>query len=305
MIDKTSLQIIEMLRHDGRISNALLAEKIGVSTSTVTKKINTMIDQGVIVIKAMPNPDLFGYLSQALIGLTVDLKAKDHICRVLANDSHVNMVTTCFGRFDILLIVFFHNLNETYDFIKFRLSKLNGIDDIETYFVLENKSWLEGAPKKHNENAIPPALDELDHRIIKELTVDGRAGYSALASKLGTSKPTISRRISFLSQNRFIKILAIPNPAKLHFTANAYMLLKAEETMLADIRDRLISHLEIHLIMRLVNRYELLLGVYATDLNALHRFMKNHVWNIEGITKSETLICGDFFQFNGDVVIPH
>jgi Lrp/AsnC family transcriptional regulator for asnA, asnC and gidA len=304
MIDKTSLNIIRELRHDGRASNVQLARKLGVSMSTVAKKIKTMIDNHVIVIKAMPNPNLLGYHSQTVVGLSVDLKQKDHICRQLSENVHVNMVTTCFGRFDILLLIFTPDMDRTYDFIKVDLRRIDGIRSTEAYFILEDKRWIEDMPQRSTEESKPITLDDLDYKIIKELIQDGRPNYSDLATRLGTSKPTVSRRISVLLKEKVIKILAIPDPSKLDYTANAYLLVNADHSRLDHIRDQLIGHPEIHLMMRLVNTYELFLGVYAKNLESLHKFMEKYIWYIDGIQRSETLICGNFFYFNADAAAP-
>ena len=107
MIDNVSLKIMNELCHNGLYSNVELARKLGISVATVAKKINTMIEKGMMVIKAMPNPIIMGYRYQAFIGLSVDLKKIDSVCDRLKENIHVHMVTTSFGRFDILLIVFF------------------------------------------------------------------------------------------------------------------------------------------------------------------------------------------------------
>ena len=76
MIDDISFKMMTELRRDGRATNAQLARKLGISMATVAKKFNAMIEDGVIVIKAMPNPYIMGYHSQAFIGLSIDFKKK-------------------------------------------------------------------------------------------------------------------------------------------------------------------------------------------------------------------------------------
>jgi DNA-binding Lrp family transcriptional regulator len=291
------MKIIDELRRDGLASNMQIAGKIGVSVSTVTKKFNAMVENGVIVIKALPNPYLMGYRSLAVIGLSVDLKRKNDICRQLTKHERVHMVTTCFGRFDILSIVFFQDMDKTYNYIK-KLPKIDGIYNVETFFIQENKKWSEKTLKKGGESAKPTELDDLDRKIIIELLKDGRPNYSVLATRLGTSNPTISRRIRTLLEKKYVWILAIPDPSKLNYSMNAYILINAEHDLLDSLMDQLTIHPEVHLIMSLVNNYELFLGVYGTDLEALDRFLENNVWNMEGILKSETLICGNYFYFN-------
>jgi len=48
MLDKISQRIMEELCHDGRLSNAQLAQMLDVGEVTVARKIKAMIDEGII-----------------------------------------------------------------------------------------------------------------------------------------------------------------------------------------------------------------------------------------------------------------
>lgn len=308
MIDQTSFNIMRELRQDGRISNARVARKLGISMATVAKKINAMINQGVMVIKAMPNPAIMGYHCQAFIGLSVDSNKKYAVCDRLVGNMHVNMVTTCYGRFDVLLIVFFHELEMLYAFLKEELPQIDGINQFNIYFILEDKNRDQGMFPRPPAAAQPASsckslfIDETDKKIIAALIRNGRPNYADLAGRLGVSKPTISRRINALLKERVIRILAIPNPSKFDYSANAYVLVNTEYTRINQVYNGLCEFPEAHLVMKLVNDYEILLGVYAADLDALYGFLENNVGTMDGVKKLETFLCGRFFHFNAAVV---
>lgn len=48
MIDETDRKIIELLQEDGRLSNAALAEKVGLTTSTVYERVRKLERKGII-----------------------------------------------------------------------------------------------------------------------------------------------------------------------------------------------------------------------------------------------------------------
>ena len=48
MIDETDRKIIELLQKDGRLSNAALAEKVGLPTSTVYERVRKLERKGII-----------------------------------------------------------------------------------------------------------------------------------------------------------------------------------------------------------------------------------------------------------------
>ena len=302
MLDKTSLMLLFELCKNGKASNAELAEKLGISLITVSKKIKTLLQDGTISIKAIPNPAKMGYRAAAFIGLNVDIKSLDDVCNKLKDDTRINLLVTCFGRFDVLLIVYFQEWSALNRFLKYELPAINGIKHIEASLISDAKKRYHDALISTDHNVDKEQLDEIDHRIIKELMQNGRQNYSELAKKLGTSVATISRRISSLIKNDLIDIVAIPNPAKLGYFANAFVLLNVESLNIESICNELSRFPEIHIILKLLNNYDILFGVNIIDVETLYDFLKNKIGPMPGILKSETFICGNFLHFNSSAV---
>jgi DNA-binding Lrp family transcriptional regulator len=304
MLDKISLKVMSELCHDGRSSNVKLAQKLGISAVTVAKKINAMIEDAIIAIKAMPNPAKMGYQAQAFIGLSVDLKKIDSVCDQLTDNPHINTVVTSFGRFDILLIVFFPEWETLQNFIKEELPRIEGVRHVETYLILEEKKGNKGIFPGDLATSKPTLIDEIDEKLIAELIRNGRPNYTELAEKLGISTPTVSRRIAALLREDVIKILAIPNPAKLGYSANAFVLVRAELAKVDKICEQLSSYPEVHLVMRLMSDFDILFGVYSANPDTLYEFLRSKVANIDGILSTETFIRGNFHYFSADAVFP-
>ena len=304
MLDKISIKIMNELCHDGRYSNVVLARKLGFNVATVAKKINAMIEKRIIVIKALPNPSIMGYDSQAFIGLSVDLKKINNVCDRLTKYKHTFMVTTSFGRYDILLIVFFHKKDMLHDFIKGELLRIEGVTRVETYFILEDRRWIERILPDASMETSPILIDEFDKKIIAELMQNGRPNYSDLGKKLGASKSTISRRIALLLKEDVIKILAFPNLSKLGYSANAYVLVNAEHSKIGKICDQLFSYPEVHLVIKLMNNFDILFGIYSENPKTLEEFLQNKIGNMDGILKTETFIRGSYSYFSTHAVFP-
>lgn len=304
MLDNTSLRIMNELCHDGRFSNVRLAQKLGISAVTVAKKINTMIEEGVIAIKAMPNPAKMGYHAQAFIGLYVDLKKIDSICEQLTEHPHVNSVITSFGRFNVLLIVFFREWGMLQNFLREELPRIEGINHIESYLISEDTKRNDGIFLSNLTESKPALIDEVDLKLIGELMHNGRPDYTDLANKLGVSTSTVSRRIASLLRESIIKILAFPNPSKLGYSANAFIFVRAELAKVYKICEQLSSYSGIHLVMRLMNNFDIVFGIYSADIDTLQEFLKSEIANIDGILNIETFIRGNFFYFSADALFP-
>lgn len=306
MLNNISFKIMRELCHDGRYSNVKLAQKLGISAVTVSKKINAMIEEGMISIKAMPNPAKMGYHAQVFIGLRVDLDKIQSVCKKLVDNNHVNMVANSFGRFDVLLIAFFFDYRMLQNFIGEELSKIEGINHIDTYMILEDNRYSKKIfPDSSTESEIT-LIDEVDQKIIQALIRNGRPNYAALANKLGISKSTLSRRIALLLEESIIKILAIPDYSKMGYSANACILISVELPKIDNIFDQLASYTEVHLVMRLISssEFDILVGVYSANPGTLFKFLESKVGNIDGILKTETFIHGNFHYFRTTSVLP-
>lgn len=72
MLDKTDQKIIEILQEDSRLSNAALAEKVGLKASTLYERVKKLERNGYIKgYKALVDPDLLGKPILAFVKLVV------------------------------------------------------------------------------------------------------------------------------------------------------------------------------------------------------------------------------------------
>jgi DNA-binding Lrp family transcriptional regulator len=73
-LDLTDSKIITLLNQDGRMSSAEIARRIGdISPRTVNYRIESLVERGVISVRAIVNPKMLGYvvLADVLIGWLV------------------------------------------------------------------------------------------------------------------------------------------------------------------------------------------------------------------------------------------
>ena len=189
------------------------------------------------------------------------------------------------------------------NFIREELPGLGGVNRIVTYLISE--AWKQHRNIFTNNSADdkPVLIDEVDRKLIKELIRNGPSNYADLANKLGTSPPTVSRRIASLIKEDIIRIVAIPDPSKLGYFANALVVLRTNLAQVDEICGQLSSFPEVHLVLRLMNDYDVLFGINSLDLKTLYDFLENKVANVDGILSTETFIFGNFLYFNVSAVL--
>ncbi len=72
ILDDVNKRIIEQLQHDGRMSYATLAKKIGLSEAAARQRVQRMLDSGVMQIVAVTDPLTLGFHRQVMIGMKVE-----------------------------------------------------------------------------------------------------------------------------------------------------------------------------------------------------------------------------------------
>lgn len=287
-------KIITALRKDGRYNYTELSKELGVNVSTISRRINTMLEQDMIQIIAVPNPFKMGYKASAIIALEVDVKRIDEICAKLIGNPNISLILTAFGRFDVILLADFYEMPDLNDYIKKKLPLINGITKIYTYFISSTIKRYFGIFDYYKSVGEAILIDDIDWILIEELGQNGRMKYGDIAQKIGVDVSTVSRRVNRLIKENIIKIMAVPNPSKLGFPANAFIAIHADTLKIKNICDRLSSHPEVHYIVTLMNDFDIMIGVQFPSPEILYNFIKYTISNVEGVLKIETFVRAEF-----------
>ncbi|MFH1646321.1 MAG: Lrp/AsnC family transcriptional regulator, partial [Chloroflexota bacterium] len=136
----------------------------------------------------------------------------------------------------------------------------------------------------------PAQLDDIDQKVIEELGKDGRLAYADLSKKLGISSATVSRRVAFLLRENIIKIMAIPNPSKLGYPANSFITLRTDRSKVNDICAELSMYREVHLVMTLMNSFDIIVGIHFPTPEVLYDFILKKIAFMDGVLDIETIM---------------
>jgi len=290
MIDNIDRQIILMLRNNGRESHINIARELNLYVSTVAKRVETLLANEVISIQAVPNPYKLGYKANAFITLDADIAKVKSICAELSVNHNVSTVVTCFGRYDIHLIVDFSEWEILHGFVKENLSRIDGVNKVEIFLIAEIKKRYNGIFDDDNIMQAPIMLNVMEQKLVEELMKNGRASYTYLADKLGVSIATLSRKITYLVNEKIIRIIAVPNPSKLGFPANANLAISVKPDKVDDVCKELAKYESVYMIMTLMNGFEILAGVNFPSPEMLYDFILGKISMINGVTNIETII---------------
>ena len=94
VVDNLDSQIVQILKKDGRASNAHIARALGVSEGTVRRRLKMLIDGGVVHVNVSLDPAKMGLTTEAIIGLEVDPDKMDPVCASIAAFDEIGYVTS-------------------------------------------------------------------------------------------------------------------------------------------------------------------------------------------------------------------
>ena len=296
-LDNINRQILIILEKDGRYSYTKLAKKLNLKVSTISKRINYLLDNDLISINAVPNPHRIGYKVMAFIALNVEILKVKNVCAKLIENPNISSIVTTFGRFDILIFAEFLDLIDLNKLVREELPDIEGINRIDTFFISEIKKRYEKIFSSDSLIDDPVQICEMDEKLINELRKDGRANYTELAKKYNTSSATISRRVASLIRNDVIKITVVPNPSKLlGFSVVAYLGLQTELKKIDRISDEISSFPEVYTAMTLMSSFSILAIVVLPNFELLYKFIIDKIAPINSVIKVETLIRAELVK---------
>jgi Lrp/AsnC family transcriptional regulator, regulator for asnA, asnC and gidA len=298
MVDSTDRKIIKALTRDARLSNAQLARELDIAVSTVARRIDALLRENIISIKALPNPYKMGCKASAVIGLDVDLRKVDIICSRLVENSHLSLVVTTFGRFDMLVIADYKDHSLLTHFIKQDLLSIDGVHRAEPYFVTEVSKRYSGMFSDDAASNSEIVIDDIDQRLCEELGKNGRIAYSKLADDMDISIATVSRRIASLVKQNMIKITAVPNPAKFGFLAIGCVFLHTDFTQTDSIASQLVQNPDIHLVMKITNTFDIFFITHFPSPAELYLYLKTKIATIGGVSNMETFVISEIVKLS-------
>jgi Lrp/AsnC family transcriptional regulator for asnA, asnC and gidA len=136
-IDKNNLAIIKHLRN-GRKSYKKIAQNLSLSENTVRTRVQKLIDEGVLEINGLVNPESIDGHRVVMVGVklqSMNLVNKGEEFSKLKGVVSVSVVT---GRFDLILIVLLKPGFGLLEFYTEEVSKINDVQSVETFVVYKS-----------------------------------------------------------------------------------------------------------------------------------------------------------------------
>lgn len=136
-LDELDRAILALLQEDARLTNRAIAARVHSSEATVRRRIDRLLDLGLMRVVAVASPFALGYQSVALVGVQIDRSLQRSIESALQALPEVRFIGLTIGSFDMMIEVWMPDPEELLNFLNERLSTLEGVRKVEAWQILK------------------------------------------------------------------------------------------------------------------------------------------------------------------------
>jgi len=134
-------------------------------------------------------------------------------------------------------------------------------------------------------------FDVLDMKLLFELSKDGNISVPTLSKKLGVSASVLYSRIKRLVRKKLIKKFTIEiDDSLLGIGVKASVGINRDPKFKIQIHKELLEIAEVVSIIEVTGRFDIMIRVYAKDLEDLHTVVIEKIGKIDGIQNTETFV---------------
>ena len=134
-------------------------------------------------------------------------------------------------------------------------------------------------------------FDDLDMKLLYELTKDGSISVPALSKKLGINASVLYSRIKRLIKKKLIKKFTVEiDEALLGIGVKASVGINRDPKFKDSIYKKFLETPEVVSISEVTGRFDIMIEVFAKNLEALHSVVIEKIGKIEGIQNTETFV---------------
>ena len=149
-LDRYDRAILRLLQQDARVTNARLASEVSLSESACLRRVRALEESGLIEgYTALINQQKAGYPVNVFVSITLDRQSQSGLTAFETAVRRIPEVMECYlmtGQFDYLLRVVCADLAAYEEFLRQKLTQLEGVGSIESSFSLAQVKYSRVLP---------------------------------------------------------------------------------------------------------------------------------------------------------------
>lgn len=140
-MDRLDKRILSELQADGTLTNAELAERVGLSATPCARRVKQMEDEGVIARRVvLLNPSKLGLKLHALVQISMDKHTPDRFehfeSEVKKHPEVIELMLITGQSADYLLKLVLPDMDHYHDFLLNKITRIEGVADVHSSFIM-------------------------------------------------------------------------------------------------------------------------------------------------------------------------
>ncbi|WP_168709270.1 Lrp/AsnC family transcriptional regulator [Arthrobacter sp. PAMC25564] len=261
MLDDLDRQIVAALIRNGRAPWRLIAAVLGQQERTVARRGNRLLASGAVRVQSFPSPAALAPVDLYMLRVTAAPSSVTAVGTWLAERPETHWICALSGASECIVELFLER-DAVGPFLYGELAALDGVRDLSLEPIFEYyrtvSGWRPDLLTLEQYEALSPSelphfatryaefgmprLDEPNRALAELLRANGRITVEELATGLGVSKATASRRLETLIANGAVYVRAVLDPASIGYPVEGLLTVRAQAPAL-DAAGRYIADL--------------------------------------------------------------
>jgi DNA-binding Lrp family transcriptional regulator len=140
-LDDLDKQLIAMLSSDARVSNRKIAAEIGVTEGTVRGRIKRLQQDRLIAFTAITGFEMAKKSRLAFISVQAEVENVRQVARAISDIPLINAVMITMGKFNILAMCLFDELDVLVEIASDRILAMPGVHHVETSIAVKTVKY--------------------------------------------------------------------------------------------------------------------------------------------------------------------
>ena len=136
-MDKLDNAIVAFLQENGRVPFTEISQKLEVSEGTVRNRVSRLLNEGIVRIVGIADPEKMGYSISAVIAVFIQGGKVGKIAGTIAAFPEVSDVQVVSGEFDLLVQMYCRDSEHLTTFIGSALRTIPGVSHTRTFVVMK------------------------------------------------------------------------------------------------------------------------------------------------------------------------
>jgi DNA-binding Lrp family transcriptional regulator len=283
-----------------RASWRTVAQVLDLSERTIVRRATPLLEDGTLRATAVRNPALFPRIVPLVLRIRCRPSRIKAIAAGLARRPDTVWVDILGAGNEISSVLFLEGADARNSLLLRDLPATADVLSWDAYDLMRvfpaGFTWSGGLLTEEQSDALslypsspeaPPEIQPIDEALIDQLTFNARAGYSELATLLGTSASTVRRRLDTLLAAHMVRLACEVDLSLLGIGSEALLWIATGPAALEAAGNALSRHPQVRFTAATTGAANLLVAVAAENLSGLYDFLTRTVGSLDDVRNLE------------------